>query len=407
MHFVNKSETFSNTSYYGGNQSNHYGGSQYGAYQQQTSRESCVSFYDNNTDNTDKDDDDEEEEGYPTQEATEDDEDSTTSTDREDSLKISALKRSLSSETEEDEKSYGKKQKASEAAESSEKNFGSLYSSKAQNMMMKMGFQVSKGLGKTSDGIREPIQASSQKGRRGLGYEITSVDLEHAAELWDPEKEILTIPEQVDWLDNDEPDESLLGLSLEELEQGVRRGPKSNSIDNETQFCDPEILRKILDSKSVFDSLKSDDMRRARTRSNPFETIRGNIFQNRAAVKMANMDAMFDQMFTSPVDEDGKPLVKDDLLYFLDCCAGPGGFSEYILYRKKWQAKGFGFTLKDENDFKLHDFYAGHPETFTPYYGVSEDGNVYDPDNIESLDQLIKNETDEQGCSIVVSTFDT
>lgn len=35
-----------------------------------------------------------------------------------------------------------------------------------------------------------------------------------------------------------------------------------------------------------------------------------------------------------------------DLLYFADICAGPGGFSEYMLWRKRWHCKGFGFTLK-------------------------------------------------------------
>lgn len=35
-----------------------------------------------------------------------------------------------------------------------------------------------------------------------------------------------------------------------------------------------------------------------------------------------------------------------DVLYFADICAGPGGFSEYVLWRKEWHAKGFGFTLK-------------------------------------------------------------
>jgi len=39
----------------------------------------------------------------------------------------------------------------------------------------------------------------------------------------------------------------------------------------------------------------------------------------------------------------------NDLLYFADICAGPGGFSEYILWRKKWKSKGFGFTLKGMN----------------------------------------------------------
>lgn len=46
-------------------------------------------------------------------------------------------------------------------------------------------------------------------------------------------------------------------------------------------------------------------------------------------------------------------MVKEhDLMYFADVCAGPGGFSEYIFYRKKWRAKGFGFTLAEKNDFE-------------------------------------------------------
>jgi cap1 methyltransferase len=179
------------------------------------------------------------------------------------------------------------------------------------------------------------------------------------------------------------------------LQSWVGRGPKKSTIDNETNFCDENILKRVLESKTVFDNLGAEDMRRARTKSNPFETIRGNIFQNRAAVKMANIDSMFDYMFTNPVDENNKPLVgNDDLLYFADVCAGPGGFSEYVLYRKKWEAKGFGFTLKCENDFKLHDFFVGPPETFAPFYGINDDGNVYDPENIRSFEELIKDETE-------------
>jgi len=66
------------------------------------------------------------------------------------------------------------------------------------------------------------------------------------------------------------------------------------------------------------------------------------------------------------------PLVApNSLLYFADICAGPGGFSEYILWRKSWDAKGFGFTLKGPNDFKLEDFFAAPCELFEPHYGVS------------------------------------
>ena len=59
----------------------------------------------------------------------------------------------------------------------------------------------------------------------------------------------------------------------------------------------------------------------------------------------------------------------NDILYFADVCAGPGGFSEYVLWRSRAEAKGFGLTLKGSNDFKLEDFFAGPPEMFEPYYG--------------------------------------
>lgn len=51
--------------------------------------------------------------------------------------------------------------------------------------------------------------------------------------------------------------------------------------------------------------MSSEEMRRARTRANPFETIKKGIFQNRAAMKMANMDHVFGYMFTDPRDEFG------------------------------------------------------------------------------------------------------
>ena len=46
---------------------------------------------------------------------------------------------------------------------------------------------------------------------------------------------------------------------------------------------------------------------------------------------------------------DGQPLLKPDtadLLYFCDICAGPGGFTDYLTWRRGWKCKGWGLTLK-------------------------------------------------------------
>lgn len=94
--------------------------------------------------------------------------------------------------------------------------------------------------------------------------------------------------------------------------------------------------------QTIFDSLDDEDLRRARSRSNPYETIASVIFLNRAAVKMANMDAVFDFIFTKPKKQNSRESALDsrELLYFADVCAGPGGFSEYVLFRRGWRAKG-------------------------------------------------------------------
>lgn len=68
-------------------------------------------------------------------------------------------------------------------------------------------------------------------------------------------------------------------------------------------------LRIICFQQTTFDALDGQELRRAVARSNPFETIHGGIFLNRAAMKMANMDRVFDHMFTKPKDQDGVSII--------------------------------------------------------------------------------------------------
>lgn len=187
------------------------------------------------------------------------------------------------------------------------------YSEKSLRMMRSMGYERNKGLGISGQGIIEPVAASEQKGRRGLGLRLDSLDA--AAGKFDPNKECVTLNETVNWLHN--TSNGLDDISRDVLVSWLKIGHRLLTIDNEDKFCDRDVLHEILNSKTVFDKIDPVEMRRARTRSNPFETIRGSIFLNRAAVKMANMDAILDFMFTEPKDESGVSLVKD-LLYFAD-----------------------------------------------------------------------------------------
>lgn len=50
----------------------------------------------------------------------------------------------------------------------------------------------------------------------------------------------------------------------------------------------------------------------------------------RAAMKIANLDAILDNELTQPKTPKGTLAVgPNGLLYFADVCAGPGGFTEY------------------------------------------------------------------------------
>ncbi|RVE50848.1 hypothetical protein evm_004415 [Chilo suppressalis] len=278
--------------------------------------------------------------------------------------------------------------------------FSKEYSEKSKRIMSNMGYKPGKGLGKFEHGRVDPVEASTQKGRRGLGSKPSVLGAIPKDLKWSPDEAGPEAKEEPVWLSS-VIDETLSGDLLDEW---LQRGPKKLTISDETSFVDPNILKGVLDSKTIFDTLDDEDLRHARFRSNPYETIGSVIFLNRAAVKMANIDSVFDFMFTNPKTQDGKPAVNDkEILYFADVCAGPGGFSEYVLYKKGWRAKGFGFTLIGQCDFKLHDFYAGPPETFDAYYGKKGDGNIFDPENLTSLKDYVIKQTNDKGVHFLMA----
>ncbi|XP_053160728.1 cap-specific mRNA (nucleoside-2'-O-)-methyltransferase 1 isoform X2 [Hemicordylus capensis] len=279
----------------------------------------------------------------------------------------------------------------------------SMYNSVSQKLMAKMGFREGEGLGKYGQGRQEIVETSKQKGRRGLGLTLKGFDGELNIN-WQDEPEASAY-EQVDWF----PECTTEIPDAEEMKDWIIIGKRKLIIEDETEFCGEKLLYNMLQCKNVFDELDGEEMRRARTRSNPYEMIRGVFFLNRAAMKMANIDYVFDSMFTNPKDSRGKPLIRErdaELLYFADVCAGPGGFSEYVLWRKKWHAKGFGMTLKGPNDFKLEDFYAASSELFEPYYGeggIEGDGDITRPENITAFQNFVLDNTDRKGVHFLMA----
>ncbi|XP_056113918.1 cap-specific mRNA (nucleoside-2'-O-)-methyltransferase 1 isoform X2 [Rhinichthys klamathensis goyatoka] len=290
----------------------------------------------------------------------------------------------------------------SDASYDASSNF-SMYNTVSQKLMAKMGFREGEGLGKYGQGRKEIVEASTQRGRRGLGLTLKGFQGDLNVD-WEDEPEPSAI-EEVSWFPESSPEIP----DADELRDWMAVGQRKLKINDETEFCSENLLHLLLRCKSVFDDLEGEEMRRARTRSNPYETIRGAFFLNRAAMKMANMDHVFDYMFTNPKDAQGKPQTRDkegELLYFGDVCAGPGGFSEYVLWRRGWHAKGFGMTLKGSNDFKLEDFYAAPSELFEAYYGeggIDGDGDITRPENISAFRNFVLDSTEGRGLHFLMA----
>lgn len=207
------------------------------------------------------------------------------------------------------------------------------------------------------------------------------------------------VAEYVEWITCN-PD--LNELDQEELLNMLVRGVSLSDIDNETEFCDAEMLQKILGSKVIVGQMSPQELVRSRSRANPFESIKSVFFMNRAALKMANIDAATNFMFTD-IDRNIHHSCRKGLYYFADVCAGPGGFSEYILWRKRWLFKGFGLTLRGEHDFKLTQSICASDATFRSYYGANDDGDIYRPENIADFKEKIMHETDGLGVHFMMA----
>ena len=197
---------------------------------------------------------------------------------------------------------------------------GITFRSSATKIMKEMGFERSKGLGITMNS--NEIDASSmEKMEKKLEAAGIKVDNEY-------HEEEIQLDENIHWITPIFPGHS---TDYPTLSQWKQTDPPNTTIRGEIQFIEREVLEDLFALKQCFNSFYQDEYMQLRARSNPYEKLGKGPFICRAALKMANLDAALSQALTNPTTnstEKVSAVDSNELFYFADVCAGPGGFTE-------------------------------------------------------------------------------
>lgn len=129
----------------------------------------------------------------------------------------------------------------------------------------------------------------------------------------------------------------------------------------------------------------------ARSKSNPFELIGKAFFINRSAVKLANLDSSCNLLGST-----------ESAFHFADLCSGPGGFSDYITWKRGSNGRvyGYGITLRGPLDF---DPSLAIRRSFHVVYGPSGTGDICNPENMDAFVSKVVSGTGSQGVHLVTA----
>lgn len=177
-------------------------------------------------------------------------------------------------------------------------------------------------------------------------------------------------------------------------------------------YVDLEMHNKNITLQNTFNNVDNIIYTKARNKANPFEKLGRGHFQNRAGIKIANIDAIFkltgEQIsYWQPIDfkkDTDRTLEGNSKVCFGVLAEGPGAFVEYLQYR--WPMSiGYGITLGNPSSDNLGwDFRyinrcsdSNNRPGFKALYGDDNTGNLYT--NAESFARDVKNE--QVGCDLV------
>lgn len=246
---------------------------------------------------------------------------------------------------------------------------------------------------KTKESENQNQMATTEANRAASVAEVSPRTEQEGSDVTDNGHGVFTIAEEMEWLLNVDKRSLLSG----DTTNWMKLGPRPAAVICEPLLCSTMVINQLLAARDMGKGTDRSTLMDAIMRSNPYEKISSLCFMNRGALKMASVNVVSDYMFTNLKVEDYH------LLHFADLCGGPGGFSEYILSRARWHAKGYGFTLRNANDFALDRIRAAPCETLHPFYGSEGNGDICSPRNQEEFRATVLRNTQNKGVHFVVA----
>ena len=213
-------------------------------------------------------------------------------------------------------------------------------------------------------------------------------------------------------IQSDEKSHDVLQSELNEIKSQLMSTAKAcadaiNQCEGSvTETTTPEFeFRQARSICNPYESLGNQYQKKTRKRkSSPYQdnTSRGgglSQFVNRSAIKLANIDSLSESLTSWPHETDTN-------FVFVDLCGAPGGFSEYILYRRSSEFSsnpcyGFGMSLLGRNSDgvgvkwavdHLSRYHRNSNEEsvsrgsfYHVCYGADGTGSIYNWDNVCKL----------------------
>jgi 23S rRNA U2552 (ribose-2'-O)-methylase RlmE/FtsJ len=162
----------------------------------------------------------------------------------------------------------------------------------------------------------------------------------------------------------------------------IKLEPTGNIVFDFTHKLDNFLQNEELlveNEKLKFDKIPiTSTYEEARRLYNPFEDLRSGVFINRSALKMLELNNIYE-------------LYNKNTKLVLDVCSAPGGFSECILLSNKWATDVVGSSLKHKGTaFGTVKFNKSSPtESYVIYNGESGNGDITDSKTINDITNYI------------------